>query len=80
MHLYSAAELSALLAPYADVIDVAGSNVSTFEGNPRFEEVASDLRIWDSAVGVERRLARQPGLVDSGSHIICAARSRQGSD
>ena len=80
MHLYSAAELSALLAPYADVIDVAGSNVSTFEGNPRFEEVASDLRIWDSAVEVERRLARQPGLVDSGSHIICAARSRQGSD
>jgi ubiquinone/menaquinone biosynthesis C-methylase UbiE len=77
MHLYSATELRELLAPYADVIDVAGSNVSTFEGNPRFEEVAGDPRVWDSAVEVERRLARQPGLVDAGSHIIAAARARR---
>ena len=77
MHLYSVAELGALFAPYAEVLGVAGSNVSTFEGNPRFEEVANDPKIWDVAVEVERRLARQPGLVDGGSHIILAARSRE---
>lgn len=75
MHLYAASELCTLFAPYADVLEVAGSNVSTFEGNARFEEVAGDPRIWETAVEVERRLARQPGLVDAGSHIILAARS-----
>jgi 2-polyprenyl-3-methyl-5-hydroxy-6-metoxy-1,4-benzoquinol methylase len=75
MHLYSGAELSALFAPYAEVLEVAGSNVSTFEGNSRFEEVVGDPSIWDVAVEIERRLGRQPGLVDGGSHIVLACRS-----
>ena len=76
MHLYAANELGALFAPYADVLEVAGSNVSTFEGNARFEQVAGDPQIWANIVEVERRLARQPGLVDAGSHIILAARAK----
>ncbi len=74
MHLYSVAELAGLFAQHGEVLETAGSCVSTFEGNPRFEEVATDPHIWETAVEVERRLARQPGLADSGSHIILAAR------
>jgi SAM-dependent methyltransferase len=73
MHLYTAEELRHLFAP-CEVLSVAGSNVSTYEGSQSFEEVVADERAWETAVELERRLCRQPGLVDSGSHIILAAR------
>jgi SAM-dependent methyltransferase len=76
MHLYSAAELSDLL-PSCAVLEIAGSNVSLTEGAN--DAVLSDPEIWPAIVDVERALNRQPGLVDSGSHIIMAAR-KMGAD
>lgn len=75
MHLYMASELQTLFEG-CDTLELAGSNVSTYEGSSTFEEVAADGDAWATVVEVERELCRQPGLVDTGSHIIMAARKR----
>jgi ubiquinone/menaquinone biosynthesis C-methylase UbiE len=69
MHLYSSGELAALFDS-CNVLALAGSNVAAVEGDPAFEEVAADADAWAAAVEVERRLCQQPGLVDTGSHLI----------
>ena len=69
MHLYSSGELVALFES-CDVIAVAGSNVTAVEGDPVFEDVGADADAWATTVEVERRLCQQPGLVDTGSHLI----------
>ena len=74
MHLYDNAELRALF-PTCETLAVAGSNVCTYEGAEQFEAVASDPSAWETVVELERQLSRIPGLVDSGSHIILAART-----
>ena len=73
MHLYSAEELQALFTNCA-MLELAGSNVSTFEGSSYFEELATDPEAWATVVEVERALNHVPGLVDSGSHVIMATR------
>ena len=73
MHLYSSEEVNALL-PGCNVLEIAGSCVSVHEGSPAIEEAAQDPDAWATAVETERRLCRVSGLVDSGSHIIIAAR------
>ena len=73
MHLYSAEELQAIF-PGCEVFELAGSNVSTFEGSSYFEELATDPEAWATVVEVERALNHVPGLVDSGSHVIMATR------
>lgn len=75
MHMYTAAELAALFGQ-CDILELAGSNVSTYEGAPQFEELAADDDAWAAAVRLERELCRAPGLVESGSHMIIAARKR----
>lgn len=75
MHLYTAAELPALFDA-CDTLELAGSNVSTYEGSMQFEELAADEDAWASSVAMERELCGAPGLVDSGSHIIMATRRR----
>ena len=75
MHLYSAAELQSLFTDVGcQVLEIAGSNVTAFEGSTGFEEVAVDPKAWSTALDLERSLNRVPGLLDSGSHIILAAR------
>jgi len=69
MYLYSSGELAALFDS-CNVLALAGSNVAAVEGDPAFEEVAADADAWAAAVEVERRLCQQPGLVDTGSHLI----------
>jgi ubiquinone/menaquinone biosynthesis C-methylase UbiE len=73
MHLYTAEELQKLFGP-CDILVLAGSNVSTYEGSEAFEELARDTQAWETVVELERRLCRNTGLVDTGSHIILAAR------
>jgi SAM-dependent methyltransferase len=73
MHLYTAVELRDLFAQ-CDVLAVAGSNVTAYEGSPAIEQIASDPAAWETVVRLERELCRAPGLVDTGSHIILAAR------
>ena len=72
MHLFSSDELRQLL-PQCKVLEVAGSNVTAFEGSTTIDEVLGDQQAWSTAVQIEKRLNRVSGLVDSGSHIIVAA-------
>lgn len=73
MHLFTSEELRNFL-PGCDVLEIAGSNVTAYEGSEAIEEVFMDRRAWETAVSLERELCGQPGLVDTGSHIIMAAR------
>jgi hypothetical protein len=75
MHLYSSEELADLFQG-CRVIELAGSNVTAFEGSATIEEVAADQKAWSTVVELERRLNRAPGLVDNGSHIIMVTRRR----
>ena len=72
MHMYTSDELRHLL-PGCRVLEMAGSNVTTFEGSTTIDEVLGDQQAWTTAVELERELNSRPGLVDSGSHIIMAA-------
>lgn len=69
MHLFSSGELAALFES-CDVLAMAGSNVTATEGDPTFEGVAADAEAWATAVDVELRLCQQPGLLDTGGHLI----------
>ena len=73
MHLFTSEELRDLL-PGCHVLEIAGSNVTAYEGSAAIEEVFDDLEAWGTAVRLERELNRRPGLVDTGSHIIMTAR------
>ena len=72
MHLFTGDEVRRLL-PGCSTLELAGSNVATFEGATTIEEVASDPQAWATATKIERELNSRPGLVDSGSHIIMVA-------
>ena len=74
MHLYTEGELRRLFSE-CDVLETAGSNVTTYEGSLTLA-YAADPASWASVLELERKLCRQPGLVDTGSHIIIAARKR----
>ena len=76
MHLFSSDELRTLL-PGCEVEELVGSNVTTFEGSTTIDQVAADQDAWSTSVKLERRLNSVPGLVDSGSHIIMAARKQK---
>ena len=73
MHLYSAAELTEHFRG-CEIVAVAGSNVTAHEGDPRLDTIAADPDAWATTLEVERRLCCQPGLVDTGSHVILIAR------
>ena len=73
MHLFSSDELRDFL-PGCHVLEIAGSNVTAHEGSPSLEEVSEDDDAWATAVRLEHELNSRPGLVDTGSHIIMAAR------
>ena len=73
MHLFTSDELRDFL-PGCEVLEIAGSNVTVFEGSTALEEISEDDDAWATAVRLERELNSRPGLVDTGSHIIMAAR------
>ncbi len=72
MHLYTAAELAGLF-PDCLVLEMAGSNVTIREFAPGNEKIAASPKAWTTVVELEKRFNREPGLVDTGSHIIMAA-------
>lgn len=73
MHMYTSEELRSLL-PDCSLLELAGSNVTTFEGSEALAEVSTDPTAWATVVSLERRMNREPGLIDTGSHIILVAR------
>ena len=75
MHLFTSEELRNLL-PDCSVLELAGSNVTTFEGSATVNDVFDDAQAWFTAISLERLMNTKDGLTDSGSHIIMAARRR----
>lgn len=78
MHLYTSGELRSLL-PGCRTLELAGSNVTAFEGSTAIEEILGERQAWSTVVRLERELNRRPGLVDTGSHMIMASQ-RLGDD
>ena len=76
MHMYTSGELRSLL-PGCTVLKFAGSNVTILEGSAALSEVATDAKAWETAVSLERGMNTEPGLVDTGSHIILVARQER---
>ncbi|OGO30120.1 MAG: hypothetical protein A2Z29_07390 [Chloroflexi bacterium RBG_16_56_11] len=69
MHLFTAEELPTLFKD-CQTLEIAGSNVTIPEILPKVEVIASNPSAWSTLVELERRLNHDPGLVNSGSHII----------
>jgi len=72
MHTYKANELQALFND-CEVLEVAGSNVLAWDTSS-LDQVSANPRAWSVLVDLERRLNSDPGLVNSGTHIIIAVR------
>ena len=73
MHMYTSRELGSLL-PGCTMLEIAGSNVTTFEGSAALSEAATDPKAWETIVSLEHGMNTEPGLVDTGSHIILVTR------
>ena len=74
MHLYTAQELAALFDD-CRILELAGTCVTISEYQQPHEEVTREPA-WSRVVELEKRLNSQPGLVESGSHMIIAARKQ----
>ncbi len=68
MHLYTAHELEGLFRG-CKTLEVAGCCVTLSEHLPVPEEM-NEEQVWSNLVELERRLRSDPGLVNTGSHII----------
>lgn len=75
MHLYTADELGKLFGA-CTVLETAGSNVTLREHDRSCEKIAENPNAWDTLVKLEKKLNHDPGLVNSGSHIIMAVRKK----
>jgi len=73
MHLYTAEELKSLFKG-CKVLEVAGSNVTIPEAPHSGEQVAENPKTWATLVELEKKINHEPGLVDTGSHIILAVK------
>jgi SAM-dependent methyltransferase len=73
MHLYTAEELR-LLFQSCEILETAASNATIREFSPVNEQLTADPTAWATVVEMERKLNHDPGLVNSGSHIIMAVR------
>jgi hypothetical protein len=75
MHLFTAEELKSLFE-VCDILEIAGSNVIASEISPEFETIAENPRAWETIIKLEKRVNTDPGLVNSGTHIILAAQKK----
>ena len=73
MHLFTADELKSLVAG-CEILEIAGSNVTASEFSPELDTISENPRAWKTVVELERKVNRNPGLVNSGTHIILIAR------
>jgi ubiquinone/menaquinone biosynthesis C-methylase UbiE len=72
MHLYTEKELRQLFGK-CEVLETAGSNVTVKEYGTSADTIYQDPKAWETLVEMEKRLNHDPGLVNSGNHIILAA-------
>jgi ubiquinone/menaquinone biosynthesis C-methylase UbiE len=71
MHLFTTEELANLFKGCM-VLECAASNAVIRQYDPVNEQLAADPAVWETIVEMERKLNHEPGLVDTGSHIILA--------
>lgn len=64
------------LLPGCQVLELAGSNVTTIAGSTTISAVVADRQAWSTAIRLERELNSRPGLIETGSHIIVANQRR----
>jgi hypothetical protein len=70
MHLFTAAELASLFKKCM-ILEAAASNVAIREFAITVnEQLAADPVVWATVVEMEKKLNHEPGLIDTGSHII----------
>jgi ubiquinone/menaquinone biosynthesis C-methylase UbiE len=72
MHLYTDKELRRLFDT-CEVLETAGSNVTVKEYGSTVETIYENPKAWETLVEIEKKLNHDPGLVNSGNHIILAA-------
>ncbi|MBS1727501.1 MAG: methyltransferase domain-containing protein [Armatimonadetes bacterium] len=74
-HLFRSDELwSFLEANGLAVVDMAASNNLTAVYGDRLDAIRADEQKWTELVELEMRAVRQPGCLDSGTHLIGVAR------
>jgi len=73
MHLYTAEELASLFDGY-QILEIAGSNVTIRGYSSSAEQIAAGPEAWGTLVELERKINRDSGLLNAGSHIIIAVR------
>ena len=74
MHMYTAKELEELFHRF-EILQVAGCCVTLSEYLKTPEEITQEP-VWSTVIELERRVNTNPGLVNTGNHIIMAARKR----
>ena len=73
MHLYTSYELQQLFEQ-CTVVETAGSNVTMNEYERNAELISNSPVAWDTLIEFEKRINHDPGLLNSGSHIIMVVR------
>ena len=60
-----------------DVVAVSASNfLATIGGIPALDEIERDPALWEAFLRWELDFCKEPGAIDSGSHIIVVLRKR----
>jgi SAM-dependent methyltransferase len=73
MRMFRWAELERLAAAHAEVVTGASANFLTADPHPsRYADLTDDE--WERVVSWERRLCREPGVRDAGTHILIVLR------
>lgn len=73
MCMFRWAEIAGLCAPHGEVVTAAATNFLTAGADPVLVDELSDDE-WQQVMSWERRLCREPGVLDAGTHILVALR------
>jgi hypothetical protein len=75
MHLFTGAELRALLETHGlIVVKMGAANFITVQNEDWLDGVDESSDFWRFVVGLEDRFAGESGVLDAGTHIIAVAR------
>jgi hypothetical protein len=78
MHLFTWAELRALLERHAcDVVVASAANLLSIRNDETCERwISDDPAIWDRFLAWEIEACAEPGAIDGGTHMIAVVRVR----
>jgi SAM-dependent methyltransferase len=73
LRMFRWAEIAGLCAAHGEVVTAAAANFLTAGADPALIDDLSDDE-WQRLLSWERRLCREPGVLDAGTHILVAIR------